>query len=385
MLARLLGRQGPQAWGWTSEGLNSTSFNLWGRGSVQGDGLWQLSSLLRLMSAEAVPRDGQRPVDQESDMQQAQERVDGQDAAKYAYSELVSTILRQAAANQRQGCYGEDGGGGDMPFEFEGLHLMEEQQQGFMYGEGDEGKDVLSSPSHVQRSLAAIRYHQSLMDGTPKGRRLQKNWQRQITLETRAVDAAIARYKREAESANRRGAAATLPPARKLLVGWFKPLAEAIKEEQYHIAHGTPGIDRSVYGPYLLQLDPEQLAVITMHAAMNCFMSPENEGDAVGARPGATRMTKLSTAIGKAVEAQHHIDRLEDAVHKQNMKVKEIRNIYDEGRSLRMKYETDGRLNSLEWKEWLEIGNRLRDLGEMLPLDHLEWFKVSNAFQNWMK
>lgn len=28
---------------------------------------------------------------------------------------------------------------------------------------------------------------------------------------------------------------------------------------------GTKGIDRKVYGPYLLLLEPEQLAVLTMH------------------------------------------------------------------------------------------------------------------------
>ena len=246
--------------------------------------------------------------------------VEDRDAARRAYSELVSTILKQAAAYQHEE-YSEEA---QQPFEFEGLHLLEEQQNMVRdTGLPDEDTPESSLPTHIRRSLAAIRYHQSLMDGTPRGRKLQKNWQRQITLETRAVDAAIARYRREAESAMKRGTGATLPPARKLLVQWFKPLAEAIQEEQYKIANGAPGIDRSVYGPYLLQLDPEQLAVITMHAAMNCFMSPENEGDAVGARPGATRMTKLATAIGKAVEAQHHISELETVIHKQNMKVKE--------------------------------------------------------------
>lgn len=307
----------------------------------------------------------------------SQRGVDEEDsAARRAYSELVATILRQAASHDvlSEG-FGEEA---STPAEFEGLHVFDEQQK-LTTGDGMIGESSAENPTHIQRSLAAIRYHQSLMDGTPKGRRLQKNWQRQITLETRAVDAAIARYRREAEAAMKRGAAATLPPARKLLVSWFKPLADAIQEEQYKIAQGTPGIDRSVYGPYLLQLDPEQLAVITMHAAMNCFMSPENEGDAVGARPGATRMTKLSTAIGKAVEAQHHIDRLEHAIHEQNMKVKETRNMYDQGRVLRDVYEEKGDLTPDEWQQWFDIGTRLRDAGEMLPLDHTEWFKDASV------
>ena len=366
--------------------LARPSFPWWGKGRPQGPvHAWEnlllhdlgadvrdcrgFSSFLRqanlCLAAEADVHSGETAKEPVS----SSFENDHDSAARRAYSELVSTILRQASATQGEGGHDD----GQQPFEFEGLHLFDEQQsvhEGHMSGKG---LDV--NPSHIQRSLAAIQYHQSLMDGTPKGRRLQKNWQRQITLETRAVDAAIARYKREAEAAMKRGAAATLPPARKLLVNWFKPLAEAIQEEQYKIANGSPGIDRSVYGPYLLQLDPEQLAVITMHAAMNCFMSPENEGDAVGARPGATRMTKLSTAIGKAVEAQHHIDRLEAEIHERNMRVKEVRNIYDEGRALRAAYEDNGDLTTQEWKEWFDIGSRLRDLGEMLPLDHLEWFK----------
>ncbi len=292
-------------------------------------------------------------------------------AAKRAYSDLVATILSQASQRSNDGGDGGDGAEASTSFQFEGLHMFDDQQSITQQSRSASH----NNPSHIERSLAAIRYHQSLMDGTPKGRRLQRNWQRQITLETRAVDAAIARYRREAESATKRGAAATLPPARKLLVSWFKPLAQAIEEEQLRIAQGAPGIDRSVYGPYLLQLDPEQLAVITLHCAVNGFMSPENEGDAVGARPGATRMTKLSTAIGKAVEAQHHIDRLERAVHSQNMKMKEVRNTYDQGRELRAVYEEQGDLSPEQWQRWFDIGTRLQDAGELLPLDHLDWFQ----------
>ena len=217
-------------------------------------------------------------------------------AAKRAYSDLVATILSQASQRGAEAGDGDGDGGAETStstsssgFQFEGLHMFDEQQEEHHVRD----RTAANNPSHIERSLAAIRYHQSLMDGTPRGRRLQRNWQRQITLETRAVDAAIARYRREAEAATRRGAAATLPPARKLLVSWFKPLAQAIEQEQRRIARGAPGIDRSVYGPYLLQLGPAQLAVITLHCAVNGFMSPENEGDAVGARPGATRMTKL--------------------------------------------------------------------------------------------
>ena len=28
-----------------------------------------------------------------------------------------------------------------------------------------------------------------------------------------------------------------------------------------------------------------------------------------------------------------------------------------------------------QWQAWFDIGGRLRDAGELLPLDHLDWFK----------
>ena len=108
-------------------------------------------------------------------------------------------------------------------------------------------------------------------------------------------------------------------------MSWLEPLSEAILAEQYRIAAGQSGIDRSVYGPYLLRMDPEQLAVITMHAALNAFMSPESDADAVGSAPGTTRMTRLAVSIGTAVEAQHHVNQLEDMCHKRNKRRREVR------------------------------------------------------------
>ncbi len=65
------------------------------------------------------------------------------------------------------------------------------------------------------------------------------------------------------------------------------------------MAEGAPGLDRKQYGPYLLRLPPEQLAVIAMHCAINGFMMPEMHIEFVGSTPGTCRMTKLAMAIGK--------------------------------------------------------------------------------------
>ena len=295
------------------------------------------------------------------DQQQFQ---DEDELAKQAYATLVQTIFSQAVQQAQEGPH---------TFAYEGLQLLEEQERAAVAA----ADAASSSPAllpHISRTLTAMRYHQRMMDGTPKGRKLQENWQRQIILETRAVEAALARYRREAASMVDRGTAGTLPAARKLLVSWFQPLADAIRAEQLRVAKGVSGIDRCVYGPYLLRVDPEQLAVIAMHAAINAFMSPESDAEAIGSAPGTTRMTKLAVAIGSAVEAQHHVNKLEKVTHHQNMRRREIRQAYEEGKMLRKRYDEDGELEPEEWAKWFDIGKRLRTGGEMLPLDHLEWF-----------
>lgn len=323
----------------------------------------RLPGYLRVFSAEAVPSNG--TLDSEDPLaavQQSQAAI--QDAAKQAYSQLVQTIFSQALHAAE---------GAPHTPAFEGLQALEEQRR----AAGLEPDGASASPPHVARTLAAVRYHQRWMDGTPAGRKLQKNWQRQLILETRAIDAAKARYRREAESAIKRDAGATLPAARKLLVGWFRPLEEAIRAEQYRVAKGTSGLDRTVYGPYLLRLDPEQLAVIAMHATLTTFLSPDSDYEAVGATRGTSRMVKLATAIGRAVESQYHVNRLEGALHKQNMERREVKALYAKGKELRARFEAEGSLSEEDWQAWFKTGDALRALGEILPSDHLTWFHVS--------
>lgn len=335
----------------------------------------RLPSILRAFSAEAAPATSAvYPAADIADAPSASAAVNAalndqqQEAAKKAYADLVHTIFNHAVRQAEEGPHTSA---------YEGLQLLEEQERAAAIAASGEGSHAKVVP-HISRTLAAMRYHQSMMDGTPKGRKLQENWQRQIILETRAVEAALARYRREAASMVERGAGATLPAARKLLVSWFQPLAQAIREEQFRVARGISGIDRSVYGPYLLLVDPEQLAVIAMHAAVNAFMSPESDAEAIGSAPGTTRMTKLAVAIGSAVEAQYHVNRLEKVCHTQNMRRREVRDMYTEGRALRKMYDESGDLQAEDWGRWFEIGKQLRAMGEMLPLDHLEWFVVRN-------
>ena len=58
-------------------------------------------------------------------------------------------------------------------------------------------------------------------------------------------------------------------------------------------------MDRKVYGPYLLLLEPEQMAVLTMHSVINAIVASEDAGGGHFSSPGQARVTRLSLSIGK--------------------------------------------------------------------------------------
>ena len=69
-----------------------------------------------------------------------------------------------------------------------------------------------------------------------------------------------------------------------------------ISEEQRRIANKEPGVDRSVYGPKLLSVDAERLAVISIHEALGLMLGSGN----------GVKFATLASAVGSAVQAECH-------------------------------------------------------------------------------
>jgi len=120
----------------------------------------------------------------------------------------------------------------------------------------------------------------------------------QIILETEAVAAGVRRYRHLAAQAVGRGDGASLKPAERLLLHWLDPLVEAIRVDQRGIRRGEPDVGRGVHGPALLLLDPERLAVITVHEALGACM----------AEPSGVVFTAIAYATGRAVFAEASLD-----------------------------------------------------------------------------
>ena len=125
---------------------------------------------------------------------------------------------------------------------FVALEQLQSQQAAGKYaggrGAGVGGSGAALEPPPV---LQALQFHRARMDTTPAGRQLAANWQRQIILETRAVEASAARYRKDMESAKSRGATASMPAARRMILEWFQPLTQSIREEQRAVSGARGG------------------------------------------------------------------------------------------------------------------------------------------------
>ena len=87
--------------------------------------------------------------------------------------------------------------------------------------------------------------------------------------------------------------APNLPYMKSLFLGWFEPLRDAIEKEQELCRRGK---NKAAYAPYINQLPPDMMSVITMHKLMGLLMT--------GGEHGSARVVLAACAIGDAVEQE---------------------------------------------------------------------------------
>lgn len=174
----------------------------------------------------------------------------------------------------------------------------------------------------------------------------------QLWLECEAQQEQVERYHAQIEAARSRGDHASLTPVQRQMLAWYPALRERIEAEQKDFLHGLgQGSSRRVraqrkrkkekekqkkaaeeseggaaeseseadvsewkrslasekhgitrYGPFLCALQPEKLAVIASHEAMSRGLK--------GPIAVGVKTTQLAIAIGEAVEAEVHVQRL---------------------------------------------------------------------------
>eukprot|EP00615_Pteridomonas_danica_P004085 CAMPEP_0114332208 /NCGR_PEP_ID=MMETSP0101-20121206/2927_1 /TAXON_ID=38822 ORGANISM="Pteridomonas danica, Strain PT" /NCGR_SAMPLE_ID=MMETSP0101 /ASSEMBLY_ACC=CAM_ASM_000211 /LENGTH=791 /DNA_ID=CAMNT_0001462801 /DNA_START=303 /DNA_END=2678 /DNA_ORIENTATION=- len=97
------------------------------------------------------------------------------------------------------------------------------------------------------------------------------------------------------------GKSSELSSMQRYMIHWYVPLVEAIQAEQNAISRNEKGTDRALYGPFLAQLGPDKLAILTMNAVMNASV--------IGGKKGAP-FAKTCFSIGEFAEAEVNLSGL---------------------------------------------------------------------------
>ncbi|XP_059635968.1 DNA-directed RNA polymerase 3, chloroplastic isoform X2 [Cornus florida] len=119
---------------------------------------------------------------------------------------------------------------------------------------------------------------------------------RQIRAETEAWDKMVEEYRELVRVMCEKKLAPNLPYVKKLFLGWFEPLREAIRKEQE--AQQTKK-HKAAYAPHIDLLPADKIAVIVMHKMMGLLM--------MGQENRCVRVVQAAVQIGVAIEQEVRI------------------------------------------------------------------------------
>lgn len=115
---------------------------------------------------------------------------------------------------------------------------------------------------------------------------------RQIKAETEAWESRVEEYRELEREMCERKLAPNLPYVKKLILGWFEPLREAIEKEQNTQRSKK---NKAAFAPFIDALPADKMAVIVMHKIMGLLMMGGKDDRCV-------RVVEAAVQIGVAVE-----------------------------------------------------------------------------------
>jgi DNA-directed RNA polymerase len=144
-------------------------------------------------------------------------------------------------------------------------------------------------------------------------------FERQLILEDESSDIAIEKFLESYESLQDMGMTHKLNFARTYMIRWFPELCRVIKMEQEKCMQPNLSGDRQSYGPYILKLSPEKLALIALCELMKCVLKSaliREEGFSESVSTYFIISKILFESIGKTVNMQLQYDQEERMIHK---------------------------------------------------------------------
>jgi len=120
----------------------------------------------------------------------------------------------------------------------------------------------------------------------------------QLKNEEEQLEEASKIYKEAFENLAKMGRGATMKSAQRLLLEWYEPLVNALNKECDEIHSGIHLPDRRVYGPFIVQVPVEAMAIMTLTTALNSVLRSANMG---------VKLTDVALEIAALVEAETHV------------------------------------------------------------------------------
>ncbi|XXG51801.1 hypothetical protein AAC387_Pa03g0293 [Persea americana] len=122
---------------------------------------------------------------------------------------------------------------------------------------------------------------------------------RQIKTETEGWEKAAQEYRELEREMCEKKLAPNLPYVKKLFLGWFEPVRDAIENEQ---KLQETKMHKASYGRHIFLLPADKMAVIVMHKMMSLLMT--------GQEDGCVRVVQAAIHIGEAIEQEVRIHSL---------------------------------------------------------------------------
>jgi len=125
---------------------------------------------------------------------------------------------------------------------------------------------------------------------------------RQIERERKSVSDGVIAYQRLVSDISSFGNASSLGAAKRMCRFWIDPMFLAIRAERAAVMRGSNGPGASIYGPAMMLIDCDRLALITITEMINCALKSV-DGSTVG-----STCYKIGSAILAEAEADLIID-----------------------------------------------------------------------------
>lgn len=135
---------------------------------------------------------------------------------------------------------------------------------------------------------------------------------KQLILELNAVRRGVERYRRLMREVIERGDGASLKPAERLELGWYKEVVSQINMEKSALLRGESAPFRSKYGPFLPLVKTQHLAVMTLHEMIGMTMPSAGQKCIAtgGIAYGGVPLRNVAENIGRAANAQCNLPKI---------------------------------------------------------------------------